>query len=73
MLAGLVPGALVTIRAIGGGRLTGRAIRYRDATTAASLAADQWAGLTRPEWCIVTGSHSHAGVTADNIIGVQPA
>lgn len=65
LLARIKSGDLVTIRAIGGGQLTGRAVRH------APDALDRRAGLTRDPWRIATGSHTCAGVNAANLIRVQ--
>lgn len=70
LLARIKPGALVTIRAIGGGTLTGRAVTYRDATPEETRRLDERAGLTRPQWLIRTGPHTRAGVTAENVTRV---
>lgn len=66
LLARVKPGDLVTVRAIGGELLTGRAYRF------APSPADVWAGLTRPDWVILTGRHTSAGVTAANIVSISP-
>jgi hypothetical protein len=59
LLARVKAGNLVTVRAIGGELLTGRAKRTRS-------------GMGKEVWAITTGPHTSAEMTAGNIVRVRP-